>query len=70
MSNYIPGVNSVIFGLFLLPVITWALIWKGIALWKAGRNNQMGWFIALLCINTLGILEIIYLVKFQKNNPS
>lgn len=43
----------------------WELTWKGIALWRAGRNNQLGWFIALLVINTAGILPIIYLLSQQ-----
>ena len=37
----------------------WELAWKGTALWKAGRNNHLGWFIALLLINSIGILPII-----------
>lgn len=44
----------------------WSIIWKGIALWYTARNNQLAWFIALLVINTAGILEIIYLRFFQK----
>lgn len=51
---------------WLVPLLIWTLIWKGIALWKCGRNNQLYWFIALLIINTLGILEMIYLIGFQK----
>jgi len=47
-------------------VILWSLVWKGIALWKAGRNNQLWWFIALLILNTAGILPIIYLAFFQQ----
>lgn len=46
----------------------WAFIWKGIALWKTGRDNQLNWFIALFVINTLGILEIIYIFGFSKKN--
>lgn len=42
-------------------LILWTLIWKGLALWKAGRKNDMFWFIALLVINTVGILDIIYI---------
>jgi hypothetical protein len=34
---------------------------KGFALWRAARNNSSGWFVTLLLINTLGILEILYL---------
>jgi methionyl-tRNA synthetase len=44
----------------------WELIWKGIALWKAGRNNQLTWFVFLLIVNSVGILPIIYLAWFQK----
>lgn len=49
-----------------LCVTIWSLVWKGIALWKASKNNQKYWFIALLLINTVGILEITYLKFFQK----
>lgn len=39
----------------------WTLPWKGMALWKAAKSGNHKWFIALLVINTIGILEIIYL---------
>ena len=52
---------------WLIPLLIWSLTWKGIALWKAGQNNQLHWFIAILVINTLGLLEIVYLLWFQKN---
>ncbi|HPZ44071.1 MAG TPA: DUF5652 family protein [Bacillota bacterium] len=47
-------------------LITWAIVWKGIALWHAARNRQLVWYIALLIVNTVGILEILYLVFFRK----
>jgi len=49
----------------LLLVAAWTLPWKGIALWKAARNESISWFIALLIINTLGILEIVYIFYFS-----
>lgn len=52
--------------LWLVPLMIWEAVWKGIALWKSGRNNQLAWFICVLVINTVGILPIIYLVWFQK----
>lgn len=52
--------------MWLLPLIIWEAVWKGIALWKCGRNNQLKWFIAILVLNTVGILPIIYLRFFQK----
>jgi len=50
----------------LMLVVIWDAVWKGIGLWKAGRHNQMGWFIAIFIFNTVGILPIIYLAFFQK----
>jgi hypothetical protein len=48
----------------------WDLIWKLIALWRAARNNQKGWFIAIGILNTLGILPIIYLLLNKKSCES
>ncbi len=53
----------------LIPVVIWSLAWKGVALWKAGRRNDVGWFVALLIVNTLGILEILYIFIFSKRKP-
>ena len=50
---------------FILIVI-WSIIWKGIALWKAAKNNDKAWFIVLLIVNTVGILEIFYIYIFSK----
>ncbi len=46
--------------LFVIMAI-WSLAWKGTALWKAARRSEPKWFIALLILNTVGILEIIYI---------
>jgi len=51
----------------LLLGILWMLIWKGVALWKAGRNYQKTWFVVLYISQTLGVLEIIYIIFFQKD---
>lgn len=50
---------------WLVPLIVVDLILRGCALWKAGRNNQLGWFVALFILNTLGVLPLIYLLFFQ-----
>jgi hypothetical protein len=50
----------------LIPLIVWQAVWKGVAMWKAGRNNQLGWFVAIFIFNTLGILPIVYIAFFQK----
>jgi len=46
----------------------WSLIWKGWALWRAAKNDSKGWFIALLLINTAGILDILYIYVFGKRS--
>lgn len=63
MNNFFPfGVlGNILFAIVLL----WSAVWKGIGLWKSGRNNQFYWFIAMFVLNTAGILPIIYLVWFQ-----
>lgn len=44
----------------------WTIPWKAMALWRAARNSQKIWFIVLLIINTIGILEILYIFLFSK----
>lgn len=48
------------------PLIIWSVLWKGLALWRAARLKHLGWYIALLIINTVGIFEIIYLIATHK----
>ncbi len=50
----------------LLLIVVWTMPWKGVALWKAVKNNHKKWFIVLLILNTLAILEIIYIFYFSK----
>jgi len=50
----------------LVLVAAWSLPWKGIALWKAARLSDKKWFIALLVLNTLAILEIVYIFVISK----
>ena len=50
----------------LLFVTLWTLLWNGWGLWTAARQKQKGWVIAILLLNTLGLLPIIYLLWFRK----
>lgn len=52
---------------FILAII-WTIIWKGFSLWKAAHRDEKVWYIALLVVNTLGILEILYLFVFSKHS--
>ena len=56
----------VVGGILLIVFIIWSVYWKGRALWRAAHLNSKPWFIALLLINTLGILEILYIYVFSK----
>ena len=57
-------------GLLLALVLVWSLVWKGMALWKAAREGSKIWFVVLLLVNTVGILEILYLYVFSKKSQS
>lgn len=50
----------------LFLIMVWSLLWKGLALWRAAESRQRNWFIAILILNTIGILELVYLFKFAK----
>ena len=49
------------FSMWVILISIWTLPWKGVALWKAARLSHKKWFIALLVLNTLAILEIFYI---------
>jgi methionyl-tRNA synthetase len=48
-------------------LLAWSMVWKGLALYRAGRREDKVWFVVLLIVNTLGILEILYLYVFGKD---
>ena len=57
--------------IMVMILFVWALVWKGFALWKSAKLNQKYWFIAMLVINTMGILEILYIFVFsRKSEPT
>lgn len=60
------GISTSVITILLLVLTLWTLFWKGMALWKSSQRNEKWWFIALLLINTIGILEILYLYVFSK----
>lgn len=59
------GALTAVGTLVLFLIIAWTLVWKGIALWKSARKEHLVWFIVLLLVNTLGILEILYIFIFS-----
>ena len=61
MEQFLTGNSWMLFIIML-----WTLPWKGLALWKAAQRNDQKWFIVLLLLNTLAILDILYIYKFSK----
>ncbi len=61
-------VQFIVNNLFFIVLIAalWTLPWKGMALWKAAHRRDLWWFVAFLVINTLGILEILYIFMFSR----
>lgn len=60
--------NPTLFSVLFIITQIWVIVWKGLALWRAGRLNHKFWFILILLINTLGIFEIIYYFYLSKQD--
>jgi NADH:ubiquinone oxidoreductase subunit 6 (subunit J) len=56
------GMFSILAGILGLLILFIVIGLKGFALWHAARRDEKWWFVALLIINTFGILEICYLL--------
>lgn len=66
MINQIPFPYPDVAPWIIVLIVLWEFFWKGWALWKSAKNDQKYWFIALLILNTAGILPIVYLKFFQQ----
>ena len=50
----------------LFAILIWSLDWKAMALWTSASSTHFVWFIILLLVHTVAILEILYLFAFAK----
>ena len=57
---------TIALGVIFAVLLLWALIIKGYALWTAARRGDKVWFIVLLVVNTVGILELVYIFAIAK----
>jgi len=69
-----PILFFILFFTFITTLIIFNIVVKGVALWKAARLTDKGWFIFMLVVNTAGILELYYIFvvakkKERQNNP-
>ena len=53
----------------IIAVSVWVIPWKVYAMWLSARKNQPIWFTVLLLVNSVAILEIIYIFIFSKRKP-
>ncbi|MDD5397191.1 MAG: DUF5652 family protein [Candidatus Moranbacteria bacterium] len=50
----------------IVVIVLWTLPWKAAALWRAARRGHIGWFLTIVILNTLGILDILYIFVFSR----
>ena len=50
----------------LVVILIWSSVWKFLALWKSARKGSVVWFIIFALVNTIGILEILYIFVFSE----
>jgi hypothetical protein len=52
----------------LLAILLWTIPWKMWALWLSARRGDVWWFLPMTFLNTLAILEIIYIFLIAKQS--
>lgn len=56
--------------ILILAISVWTVPWKGVALWKAAKRGDRVWFIILLVVNTLAVLEILYIFLIARGTKA
>ena len=54
--------------LLAILILAWTLPWKIMALWRAAKRGEKVWFIVLLVVNSLAILDILYIYVFSRRS--
>lgn len=68
-TDMLPEAFQTTLGAFtLIVVFFWSSFWKILALYRSASRKQKVWFVVLFFVNTVGILEIIYLLVYN-NRP-
>lgn len=57
-------------GVLWIVAIVWTLAWKCYSTWLAARRGDKVWFAFLIVLNTLGILDMIYVFGVVKKKVS
>jgi len=56
------------FNIVIVILTLWSIPWKLYSVWVAAKSNHKKWFVALVLLNTVGILEIFYVFKIAKKS--
>lgn len=62
------SINPFSLNIIMIIVFLWTIPWKVYAVWTAVKHNHKKWFVALIILNTLAILEIFYIFYIAKNS--
>ncbi len=66
-TNLLSRSNLGTSGIILVTILSIIVaILKGLALWNAAKRHEKWWFVVMLILNTVGILEWVYLVFVAK----
>lgn len=55
---------------WIFPFALLDLLLKGITLWRSAQAKEKWWFVALLVVNSLGILPVIYLLTHSSSKST
>jgi len=67
MNNFNKALNQFLYNpWFVWTFLIWVLFWKGFALWRASQKKQLIWFMILLSVNSMGLLEIAYILLLNR----
>lgn len=53
---------------FLIAAALWTLPWKAWALWLSARRGDFWWFVTMVVLSTLGLIEIFYIFFIAKQS--
>jgi len=72
VTDALPAVPAWVAGLGVIFIVWFvaAMLLKCYVLWHSARRGEKWWFIGLFFVNTLGILELIYLALHHKRPES
>ena len=67
-DQFTQPVDALILFVLVIFFLSIFIVVKGVALWKAARNSSKPWFIVLLLVNSVGILDLIYIFLISKRS--